>query len=405
MSILIQINSVINSGSTGRIAEEIGQLAITHGWTSYIAYGRNDSESNSRKIKIGNSCYIRWHGIQTRLFDKHGLASKSATRQLIKQIEIIKPDIIHLHNIHGYYLNIEILFNYLASIDTPIVWTLHDCWPITGHCSHFSYVECEKWKTQCFSCPQKQEYPGSLFFDRSRQNFILKKNLFTSVKNLTLIPVSNWLNQIVSESFLNDASIKTIHNGINTDVFTPLENHLALRNKYAIQNQTVLLGVASVWSKRKGFDDFIKLSERLPNNIIIILVGLSKQQIKGLPQNIKGIQRTESVQELAELYNVADLFINPTWEDNFPTTNLEALACGTPVLTYRTGGSVESVTAETGFVIEQGDINAILQCVDEIEQRGKRFYSEACRNSALAFYKKEDRYAEYIELYNSLLRK
>lgn len=190
---LLQINSIVNSGSTGRIAEEIGQTAIKAGWDSYIAYARKYGSSNSKLIKIGNNIDIKMHGLKTRMFDKHGLASKNATRNFITEIEKIKPDIIHLHNIHGYYINIEILFKYLKYSNIPIVWTLHDCWPITGHCTHFAFIGCEKWKSQCNNCPQKNSYPSSWLFDRSEKNFNLKKELFTSLPNLTLVPVSKWL--------------------------------------------------------------------------------------------------------------------------------------------------------------------------------------------------------------------
>lgn len=400
---LIQINTVINSGSTGRIAEEIGQLAIDNGWESYIAFGRNDRPSDSQKIKIGSKWDMRWHGLRTRLFDKHGLGSKRATEILMHRIKEIKPDIIHLHNIHGYYLNIQVLFNFLASVDIPIVWTFHDCWAITGHCVYFSFCGCERWKKQCFECPQKATYPASLGLDRSRENYELKKQLFTSVKNLTIVPVSKWLEEIVSQSFLQHYPIKTIHNGVNTDIFSPDMELGKLKKKYNISSKMILLGVASIWSDRKGLKDFVRLSERLSEDVSIVLVGLSEQQIKNLPHNIIGIKRTESIQELAELYNLADLFVNPTWEDNFPTTNLESLACGTPIVTYKTGGSVEAVTPETGFIVAQGDIDGLLQCVEEVIRKGKAYYSKACRDRALLYYKKEDRYAEYLSLYDEII--
>jgi putative colanic acid biosynthesis glycosyltransferase len=218
MKKLLQINSVINSGSTGRIAEEIGQTAIDTGWESYIAYGRNERPSSSKLIKIGTDKDIKLHGLQTRLFDRHGLDSKGATTDFIRQIEKIDPDIVHLHNIHGYYINMEVLFHYLKKVNIPVVWTFHDCWPITGHCSHFTFVGCEKWKTQCYNCPQKTGYPASYLIDRSKKNFILKKELFNSLSNLTLVPVSQWLSGILKESFLQNYSIKVINNGVNTEV-------------------------------------------------------------------------------------------------------------------------------------------------------------------------------------------
>jgi glycosyltransferase involved in cell wall biosynthesis len=402
MKTLFQINSVVNSGSTGRIAEEIGQSAIAAGWESYIAYGRNERPSKSKLIKIGNDRDIKLHGLQTRLFDRHGLGSKSATQELVEKIEKIKPDIIHLHNIHGYYINIEILFKYLHETNIPVVWTFHDCWPITGHCSYFSFVGCDKWKTQCFSCPQKTDYPASWFIDRSEKNFNLKKKLFNSLPNVTLVPVSNWLSGILEESFLQNYPLKVIHNGINTDVFKPSAGD-AFRIKHSLENKFILLGVASVWSPRKGLKDFMALSKLLNNDFHIVLVGLTRKQMEQLPDNILGVERTESVEELAEIYAASDVYVNPTYEDNFPTTNLESLACGTPVITYKTGGSPEAIDDLTGIVVEQGNINKLVDAINQIKEKGKQYYTEACVERAHRLYRKEDRYREYIELYESLL--
>ena len=402
MNKILQINSVVNSGSTGRIAEEIGQTAIAAGWESYIAYGRNNRPSQSELIKIGNDWDIRMHGLQTRLFDRHGLGSKSATRELIGKIDKIKPDIIHLHNIHGYYINIEILFKYLQETNIPVIWTFHDCWPITGHCSYFTFVGCEKWKNQCFSCPQKTSYPASWLIDRSEKNFILKKQLFTSLSNLTLVPVSEWLSGILKESFLRDYPIKIIHNGINTDVFKPSAGD-AFRTKHHLENKFILLGVANMWSPRKGLRDFIALNNLLDNDYQIVLVGLTKKQIEQLPDNMLGIERTESVDELAEIYAASDVYVNTTYEDNFPTTNLESLACGTPVITYKTGGSPEAIDELTGIVVEQGNISKLMEAINQIKEKGKQSYTDACVNRAQRLYRKEERYREYIELYESLL--
>lgn len=402
---LLQINTVINSGSTGRIAEEIGLRIIEKGGESFIAFGRKtERPSKSHKIQIGNKQDIFLHGIGTRLTDRHAFFSKKATEKLILQITKANPDIIHLHNLHGYYLNIEILFNYLSNVKTPIVWTLHDCWPITGHCTHFSYINCEKWKTHCNKCPQKKEYPTSFFIDNSCDNFEKKRKLFTSVENLTIVPVSYWLADLVNESFLQKYPIQVIHNGINSGVFKPTNTH-KIKEKYNLFDKFILLGVASIWDKRKGLEDFIKLSGLLKKDEALILVGLTDKQIKLLPKNIIGIKRTEDIDELAELYSCSDIFVNPTWEDNFPTTNLEALACGTPVVTYKTGGSPEAISLEAGFVVEQGDITALRKVIDKVKYNGKNLYQEACRNRALLFFKKEDRFDEYIRLYKKLINK
>ncbi|HLW09800.1 MAG TPA: glycosyltransferase [Fermentimonas sp.] len=403
MKKLLQINSVVNSGSTGRIAEEIAHTAIASGWESYIAFGRNERYSESNLIRIGNDLGIKMHGLQTRLFDRHGLGSVKSTKLFIQQVDKIKPDIIHLHNIHGYYINIEILFNYLSKVDVPVVWTLHDCWSITGHCTHFSYVGCEKWRTKCYSCPQKNEYPASLFIDRSEKNYILKNELFNSLSNLTLVPVSQWLSDILKDSFLQKYPSSVINNGINTSVFKPTGNN-EFRERYGLQNKFILLGVAGIWSQRKGLEDFIELSKTLGADYQIILVGLTRKQKDQLPVEILGIERTESVEELAELYASSDVYINTTYEDTFPTTNLESLACGTPVITYNTGGSPESIDESTGIVVEQGNISKLVEAIRVIKDNGKQYYSDACVNRVNRLYKKEDRYKEYIDLYESLIK-
>lgn len=402
MPTLLQINTVINSRSTGRIAEGIGLTAISNGWQSYIAYGRDDRPSKSNKIRIGNDFDIKLHGIETRFFDKHGFGSVQATKKLITEIEKIKPNIIHLHNIHGYYINIELLFNFLSTTNIPVVWTLHDCWAITGHCAYFSFTKCDKWKTHCFNCPQKGKYPASLIKDNSFKNFEKKKFLFNSTHNLTIVTVSQWLEDLLKDSILKDVPRKVIHNGIDTDIFRPIEKTDILK-KYSIDSKFIILGVANVWEERKGLNDFIKLSKKLSVDECIILVGLDTKKIKELPSNIIGIRRTESTIDLANLYSAADVFINLTWEDNFPTTNLEALACGTPVISYDTGGCNEALSTDTGFTIDQGDIEKLLICIHEIKKNKKNSYTNSCRQQAVKYFNLHDRFKEYIHLYNDIL--
>jgi len=399
---LLQINSVINSGSTGRIAEEIGQTAIAAGWESYIAYGRNERPSSSKLIKVGTDKDIKLHGLQTRLFDRHGLGSKGATTDFIRQIEKIDPDIVHLHNIHGYYINMEVLFHYLKKVNIPVVWTFHDCWPITGHCSHFTFVGCEKWKTQCYNCPQKTGYPASYLIDRSKKNFILKKELFNSLSNLTLVPVSQWLSGILKESFLQNYPIKVIKNGVNTEVFRPSEVS-DFRNKHGLIDKFVLIGVATSWGERKGLNDFIELSKLLDSDFQIVLVGLTKKQIELLPKNILGIERTESVDALADIYASADIVLNLSYEETFGLTTVEGFACGTPGIVYNATASPELIEESTGVVVEQGNMNKLVEAIYTIKNNGKQYYSDACVNRAHRLYKKEDRYREYIDLYEGLI--
>lgn len=407
MKKLLQINPVVRvSTSTGRIMQEIGELAMRNGWESYVAYskGRDGIRTcASHTIPVGNKWDTWMHGLETRLFDRHGLASVSATYDFIKQLKEISPDIVHIHNIHGYFLNYPILFEYLSKSGIPVVWTVHDCWLYTGHCYYYSYIQCNKWESGCGDCPQKRKFPASWWLDRSAQNYQDKREAFTAMPHdkLTIVPVSDWIRREMSRSFLKDYPFRVIHNGIDTDVFKVYDTD-EVKQKYGWQGKHILLGVASIWSEEKGLSDFIKLAQRLREDEVIVLVGVTEEQKKILPHNMYGIRRTENIQDLARLYSVADVFVNPTWQDNYPTVNLEAIACGTPVVTYRTGGSVESVTEDTGFIVEQGDVKGLLDSVRVIEQYGKHYYVDRCRKYALANFRKEDRYADYLKLYEEL---
>ena len=402
------INVSANSGSTGRIAEEIAQTAINSGYDCYFGYGRVGRESKAHLIRIGSDWDVKVHGLESLLFDNHGFGTRNATNRFIQEIERIRPDVINLHNIHGYYLNVEILFDYLAKTNIPVVWTLHDCWPFTGHCSYFDRYHCEKWKTGCHHCPNSKGYPKSLFMDCSKTNYARKKELFNKPKNITFVAVCNWMANNVKASFLGGYPVKTIYNGVDVETFRPRFSGLggtnSLKAKFGIlEKAKVVLGVASTWDKRKGLDDFVKLRAMLSDNYAVVLVGLSDKQIQSLPRGIIGIKRTESVDQLAELYSLADVFVNPTYVDNFPTTNIEALACGTPVITYRTGGSPEAVDEKTGIVIEQGDVNQLKSAVEFLASR-KYEYTVACRERALNFFNKNNRYNDYVDLFDCLVK-
>ena len=274
---LLQISIEVNNGSVGRIAEHIGQKAIESGWESYITYARNNEPSKSIVLKIGNYFDVYWHGVMTRITDKHGFYSVIATKKLIRQIIEIKPDVILLHHLHGYFINIKLLFKFLAKADIPIVWTFHDCWSFTGHCAHFDFVGCDKWKTHCCSCPQKKVYPASFLMDNSKLNYTRKNELFNSVKYMTIVPVSYWLGELVKESFLKKFPIKVIQNGVDLNVFNykPFDD---IQSIYNLKKKFIILGVAAVWLSTKGIDDFMMLSQRLKEDEIIILVGLSDRK-------------------------------------------------------------------------------------------------------------------------------
>lgn len=389
---VLEINSVCGIRSTGRICTDLADVLEENGHECRIAYGREAVPEKYKNIsyRIGSDMDVKLHALKSRIFDSAGFGSKRATKKLIEKIKEYDPDIIHLHNIHGYYLDIEILFNYLAAADKPVIWTLHDCWAFTGHCSYFTFANCKRWEEGCFNCPQKKNYPSSILADRSKQNWIKKKELFTSVKNMTVVTPSKWLAELAAKSFLGKFPVKVINNGIDTEVFKPTYGDF--RTAHRLENKKIILGVASIWGKRKGLDDFIKLAGLIDDNYVIVLVGVTEKQKNALLGNIIGISRTNNTAELAEIYTVANVFFNPTYEDNYPTVNLEAQACGTPVITYKTGGSPES-TVPCG-VLPQGDVNGAVKLIEK---------SDAFK--ILPPPEKKAQYGKYIKLYEELTDK
>lgn len=362
---VLLINSVCGIGSTGRICTDLAQQFEKQGNEVKIAYGRNSyvpKQFQKYAVRIGNNFDVKLHALQTRLFDNHGFGSYNATKKFLNWVEEYNPNLIWLHNIHGYYINIELLFNWLKQHQNiQVKWTLHDCWAFTGHCTHFMIAKCNKWQTECKNCPQKKMYPVSLFKDNSKQNFEKKKKLFTGLQNLTLITPSQWLANLVKQSFLKEYSVEVVYNTIDKNIFKPTPSDF--RKKYGLENKKIILGVASIWDYRKGLNDFIELSKMLDDKYKIILVGLTQKQIKSLPRNILGLQKTNSPQELAQIYSASDVFFNPTYEDNYPTVNLEAQACGTPVVTYDVGGCKETLIDEKSCCIEVGNYKKVLETI------------------------------------------
>ena len=414
MATILQINTIAVNGSTGRITEGIGEAAIRHGYSSFIAYGRNSpSSSKSGLIRIGSEFDVFEHVLETRLFDMQGLASRKATKLFVKQIDDIRPDLVHLHNIHGNYINYKILFDYLVEKDIPIVWTLHDCWAFTGHCVHFTDVECYKWKVKgnkdgnCSKCPKKKGYPNSYLFDRSKQNFLDKQKYFTRINNMIIVPVSHWLGDITSESFLGKYPIHVIQNGIDVDVFYPIPNSIeSVRQKYGIGKRFMILGVATGWSDDVGMSDFFWLSEKLSNeHFAIVMVGLTEKQIKALPAGIIGITRTWDANELAEIYTAADVTFNGSFQETFGLVTAESMACGTPVIVYDSTACPEIVTdKQTGYVVQVGDRNMLLNRILMLSQnQDRKHINQKCVNYVRENLSKQQKYDEYIDIYNTIL--
>lgn len=396
---ILQINTVCGNGSTGRIAVDLYKLNKQAGGEGAVLYGRRAAPLDVDTIKVSNDRDLFCHVMKNFFQGKSGFGSAAETKKAIQKIESYHPDLIHLHNIHGFYLNIELLFEYLKKAGKPIIWTLHDCWSFTGHCAYFDYVGCEKWKTGCSHCEQHgKAYPYSLFCDNSEWSYQKKKEIFTKVPNLTIVTPSFWLKKLVEQSFLKEYKVEVIPNGIDLNSFYPQDS--GLRARFHLDGKYVILGVANIWEKRKGLDYFVQLSELLDQDEQIVLIGLSGKQKKQLPKSILGISRTESIEELAQWYTLADVYVNATLEENFPTTNLEALACGTPVVTFATGGSVESVHEGCGAVVEKGNLEALYKAVKKL--RACPLSEEACTEQGKS-YDKYVRFEKYMELYRKSL--
>lgn len=379
---IVQINS-FSSGSTGKIMFNIHSALLNNGYDSYVVWGRGRNSENSHEIYLNDKIGVYIHALLSRITGKVGFYSKKSTKKLLQAFDTIKPDIIHLHNIHGYYINIEMLFNYIKKNGIRVVWTLHDCWSFTGHCSHFESIGCKKWVSKCYKCPQLNSYPKSIF-DNTKWCYKKKKELFTGVKYLTIVTPSKWLLDLVKKSYLKNYQTTLINNSINLNVFKPTKSDF--REKYNLNNKKILLGVANVWNDKKGLNDFIKLANTLDDNYKIVLIGLKEKQLKKLPKNIIGIKKTENQSELAGLYTCADAFLNLTYEDNYPSVNLEALACGTPVITYNTGGSPECLIYNHGMVVTFDELAKNIDKISNIKKKNIKINNNMIE--------------EYLELYN-----
>ena len=401
MPTLLQINIASNWGSTGKIMEQIGLCAQAHGWESYVTYGRNEYHNPSKNhvIRIGSTLDAYEHYAENLFLDNEGLASRLSTKTFLKKVDEIKPDVVHLHIIHDHYMNYPMLFKYLADKNIPVVWTQHDQWATTGHC-YYNLVECERWKEECHDCPLSKWYS----LDRSRRNFRLKKQFLAAIPSLTIVPVSEWLGDNIRQSHLKDSPIQVIHNGIDIKMFSPQPSNA--HDRYGIdKNKNIILGVAALWDKRKGLDDFYEIARRLPaDEYAIVIVGKLTEARRTVENGCQMVfvDRTQNALELAQLYSSASVFINPTYQDNYPTTNLEALACGTPVITYRTGGSPEAIDEKTGMVVEQGDVEALYNAIRKVKEHP--LSPDDCRKRAEEHFNKDKCFEEYINLYEKVIK-
>ncbi|MFH1512874.1 MAG: glycosyltransferase [Bacillota bacterium] len=400
---VLQVNTVYPFGSTGRITAEIAAYTAAQADDhAYVAFGIGEPARQERltAVRIGNPLERKFHGAIRMLLDAEGYGSYFATGQLIKLCKGNNVDVVHLHNLHGCYLNLKRWFRYLQKSGVPVVWTLHDCWPLTGHCAHFDDCGCEKWQTLCFECPQQKSYPECVGIDGSKRNYRLKKKLFRSLDRLTIVLPCRWMRGIAENSFLKEIQIRVIYNGVDTRQFKPIASDL--RAKYGLEKQKIVLAVASIWNDQKGLKTLRQLSQMLNGDYRIVILGLTKEQIGALPQSIIGLERTAEPMLLRAWYGAADCFVNPTFEDTMPLVNLEALACGTPVVTFNTGGCPEAVTEACGLVVEKGDLQGLADAVMQICDSGVD-YSQACIEQAKRF-DAENTVRAYDALYREVAR-
>lgn len=392
---IVQINSTCGVGSTGKICVGISELLTDAHIENYILYS---SRTNGYPLGIpcSEDLYIKAQAFKAKLAGNYGFQSRKATQIMVSELERIHPDIVHLHNIHSHDCHIGMLFDYFKNKHTKLIWTFHDCWAFTGYCPHFTMVKCDKWKIECKRCVQRREY--TWIFDRSRELFEKKKEFLQGL-DLTIVTPSQWLADLVCQSFLKGYPVKVINNGIDLSVFRPIES--SFRKQNGLNNKKIVLGVSFEWGQRKGLDVFVDLAQRLPDDYQIVLVGTEEKTDKFLPAGIFSIHRTQDQNELAAIYSAADVFVNPTREETFPTVNLEAIACGTPVVTFRTGGSSEMLDETCGSVVACDDVDAIEKAIVRTCTQ-KPFLKTQCVRKARAFEKNE-RFKEYVELYERVV--
>lgn len=390
---ILEINTV-NFGSTGHIMLQIADLARTEGNEAVCCYyARRNKKADANTIYIGNKISHNLHKKFSKYTGYNGRLSIISTWNFLRKVKKFDPDVIHIHNIHDRFINVPMLFKFIKKNNIKVVWTLHDCWSFTGKCVYFTLAGCGKWKTGCHDCPQIHAYPASNV-DRTKKMWELKKKWFTGVKDMTIVTPSVWLSDLVKESYLKDYPVKVINNGIDLGVFKPTESDF--RAKHGLDGKFIILGLASVWEKRKGIDVFIELAKRLDDRFKIVLVGTNDEDDKMLPDNIISIHRTSNQKELAEIYSSADLYFNPTREENYPTVNMESIACGTPVMTFKTGGSPEIIDVKTGVVVEDV-IDIIEQKIISICETGP--FDPADLAKRAESFSADDKFAEYLRLF------
>ncbi len=398
---VFQLNTFCGVKSTGRIATDIAKLLEKEGHECRVGFGAEDAPSEYGRfaVRVGGPVERKLHGALRKLLDGEGYGSHVGTLALIRKMKRFQPDVVHLHNIHGCYLNFRLLFGYLRREGIPVVWTFHDCWPFTGHCAYFDYAQCEKWKTRCHACPQQRSYPVCIGLDGSRRNHRHKQKLFTELKSLTIVTPCHWLKGYVQCSLFEGVPVRVVYNGVDPGVFHPVDGS-PLRARYGLDAPYVVLAVAAAWDERKGLTYLLEAANALGPEYQVVVLGLSPEQLRGLPSSVRGLPATGSVAELAQWYSLASCLANPTMEDNMPMVNLEALACGTPVAVFKTGGCVEAVDETCGRLVEQGSAAGLAQAILELAPQ-KAALEKACVERSQRFLA-SDCYRQYLALYKEL---
>lgn len=395
---VFQLNTYCGVKSTGRIACEIAKLVTADGGACRIGYGVPGISEDAEPFafQIGTPAERKVHAALRKLADAEGYGSYRATQSLIREMKAFQPDLIQLHNLHGCYLHLESLFSYLKKSDVPVVWTLHDCWPFTGHCAYFDFCGCTRWQSECHDCPQQKSYPVCIGLDGSKRNYRLKKSWFSQLSRLILVTPCKWMKGPLSASFLGTYPVRVIVNGVNRDVFHPVRSDL--RNRYSLEGRKVCLSVASEWDARKGLAYLPQAAEKLGEGYRFVVIGLDDRQRASLPSGMIGLAQTADAQELAAWYTLADCFVNPTLEDNMPMVNLEALACGTPVATFATGGCPEAIDDACGLAVPPKDVEALCGAIRKLASQDR---TQACLERARRF--DADRtFRSYLSLYKEL---
>lgn len=403
MPSVVMVNTVCG-GSHGRIMRDLQLAATNQGYDVKIAYGRGMFPDHKDTIRIGNKADVLAHVALTRTLDRHALASKYATKQFIKTLKALAPDLLHLHNIHGYYLHARDLFDYINATGIPTVWTHHDCWAFTGHCSHFTRVNCQRWQQGCYECPQKREYPASFGLDASRSNWRWKREAFSRPSSLQIVTPSIWLSSMLSDSFLRDIPRLTVQNGVDLSLFRPTDerDREATRKALGVRpDQVLLTAVAAPFDARKGYADALQVGQYLGDQARVLLVGLEDSQLASLPPHVIGIKRTDGPESLVSIYNATDCLLNPTYEDTYPTVNMEAMACGTPVAGYAVGGATEQLESPCGIPVPVGNVEALATAALH-QGKQKMALTALCRNYAINHFDRSRAIETYMALYNKM---